>query len=427
MKALVTLSISLTLLLGSLATRVAVAEPPMSITPDRCESARKYSEANGGQSMLVMCDGKIIFERYGNGGGAERRQTLASGTKSFVGVAAVAAVEDGLIRLDDPACESLTEWKSDPLKSQITYRQLLTLTSGLTPGERGEGGRNPAWKEVFTKPMSGKPGRQFEYGAYHLNAFGEALQRRLGKETFEQYLVRRVLKPLGITLEWRIRCPDGNPQLGGGGAMTARDWAWFGEFMRLEGQWGGKQLIRKELLADCLKGTPQNPAYGLTWWLREPVPDAIIRQVPILQRDMGDIVKSIWLPEDLFMAAGAGKQRLYVIPSMKVVIVRQGDLRASRGFSDAEFLSRLLRGEAGKGTDSTQSPPNRAGAGQDSTPRGAMQGGMLDERFRQLDRNHDGKLTRDEVPRAELFDRMDANKDGIVNLDEAKRAFSRWK
>jgi Ca2+-binding EF-hand superfamily protein len=54
-----------------------------------------------------------------------------------------------------------------------------------------------------------------------------------------------------------------------------------------------------------------------------------------------------------------------------------------------------------------------------------MQGGVLAERYRQLDRNHDGKLTRDEVPPAELFNRMDANKDGIVTLDEATRAFGR--
>ncbi len=62
---------------------------------------------------------------------------LASGSKSFVGLAAVAAVQDGLITLDDPASESLVEWKSDAKKSTITYRQLLTMTSGLTPGERG--------------------------------------------------------------------------------------------------------------------------------------------------------------------------------------------------------------------------------------------------------------------------------------------------
>lgn len=81
------------------------------------EAARRYSESAGGQAMVVMRDGKIVFEGYGNGGGRDRRQTLASGTKSFTGVLAAAAAEDGLIRLDDKACESLTEWRSDPLKS----------------------------------------------------------------------------------------------------------------------------------------------------------------------------------------------------------------------------------------------------------------------------------------------------------------------
>jgi len=314
-----------------------------------CKQAADYSEANGGFSVLVMMNGKIVFERYGNGGGADKRYGLASGTKSFVGVAAMAAVEDGLIRLDDKVSESLTEWKDDPLKSPITYRQLLTLTSGLTAGERGAAVRSPGWKEIVGKPMSGKPGQQFEYGAFHLCAFAEALQRRLKRETFEEYLTRRVLKPLGINLEWRVRCDDKNPQVGGGGAMTARDWAKFGEFMRLEGHSGGKQIVKMELLFECLTGTKQNPAYGLTWWLKETVPEDIIRQVPILQRDMGDIVKSDWLPEDLFMAAGAGKQRLYVIPSMKLVAVRQGDIRQGRTFSDAEFLSRLLRGHPEKG------------------------------------------------------------------------------
>jgi CubicO group peptidase (beta-lactamase class C family) len=311
-----------------------------------CKRAADYSEANGGFSVLVMVDGKIVFERYGKDGGTDKRHGLASGTKSFVGVAAVAAVEDGLIRLDDKVSESLTEWKDDPLKSQITYRQLLTLTSGLTAEERVIPSRSPGWKAIIDEPMTGKPGQQYEYGANQLSAVCEALQRRLKKETFEEYLARRVLKPLDINLEWRVRYADKNPFVGGGGAMTARDWAKVGEFMRLEGQAGGKQIVKKDLLAECLKGTMQNPAYGLTWWLKEPVPDEIIRKVPILRRDMGDMVKSDWIPEDLFLAAGAGKQRLYVIPSMKLVVVRQSDIAKGRTFSDTEFLSRLLRGKA---------------------------------------------------------------------------------
>ena len=125
--------------------------------------------------------------------------------------------------------------------------------------------------------------------------------------------------------------------------MTARDWAKFGEFMRLGGRIDDRQIVKKNLLAECLKGTEQNPTYGLTWWLKKNVSAAIMRKTTILQHDMGDIVKSNWLPDDLFMAAGAGKQRLYVIPSLKTTIVRQGSILQSRNFKDTEFLNLLLR------------------------------------------------------------------------------------
>jgi CubicO group peptidase (beta-lactamase class C family) len=316
---------------------VLAEEPPF------CEQARQYHESAGGQTLVILQDGKVICENYANGGSADAPQMLASGSKSFVGIAALAAIEDGLIQLDECVSDTLPEWKNDPVKSKITCRQLLTLTSGLTAGERGAAMNSPAWKEIIAKPMSGKPGEQFEYGAYHLIAFCEALQRKLGNESFEAYLKRRVLDPIGITVKWQGRCADGNPQVGGGAHLTARDWATFGQFVLNNGEWNGKQIIRAGLFDLVKQGTPQNPAYGLTWWLKKDVPDSIVAQVPILQRDMGDIVQSDWLPEDLFMAAGAGKQRLYIIPSMKLVVARQGPMSAANRFSDAEFLSRLLR------------------------------------------------------------------------------------
>ena len=308
------------------------------------KAAADYSKAHQGQTCLVMFDGKVVLERYDNGGAADRVQMLASGSKSFVGVAAIAAVQDKIIRLDDPACEAITEWKEDSTKSKITYRQLLTLTSGLTPGERGNAVKAPSWKDIAAKPLTGKPGEQFEYGAYHLNTFAYALERKLGKETFEAYLKRRILDPIGIKVEWRFRCADGHPQVGGGAFVTARDWAKFGEFVRQGGKWDGKEVVDGKLLAECFVGTPQNPAYGLTWWLKKEVSADLRRKIPILSREWGDVANADWLPGDLVAACGAGKQRLYVIPSLKLVVVRQGSL--SQGFSDLEFLGLLLRGKS---------------------------------------------------------------------------------
>ena len=305
------------------------------------EAAAKYHENASGEALLVMRDGKTIFEQYVNGGRASRPQMLASGSKSFVGLVAAAAVQDKILRLDDPASEAITEWKSDPVKSKITYRQLLSLTSGLTAGERGNAVRAPAWKTIADKPMTGTPGTRFEYGAYHVNTFAYALERKLNTGTFEAYLKRRILVPLGIAVEWRFTCDDGHPQVGGGAFVTAKDWATLGEFVRLGGKWHHKQIIEESLLRQCFEGTRQNPAYGLTWWLKKPVGPELVRTIPLLAREWGDVANSSWLPNDLVAACGAGKQRLYVIPSLKLVIVRQG--RLSRQFEDMTFLDLLLR------------------------------------------------------------------------------------
>jgi len=101
------------------------------IQPADCARAAKYSESRRGVSMLVMQNGRTIFEHYANGGSASGRWPVFSGTKSFWGIAALAAVHDGLLKLDDLVSDTITEWKSDPRKSQITIHEMLNQTDGI--------------------------------------------------------------------------------------------------------------------------------------------------------------------------------------------------------------------------------------------------------------------------------------------------------
>ncbi len=316
-------AIRIALFLYTSSTKAALPESDMIAAAD-------YSKSYRGQTMIVLEDGNLAFERYDNGGAADNLQMLASGSKSFVGLAAVAAVQDGFIELDGKVVDSIREWRNDPTKSQITYRQLLTLTSGLLASERGLSVRAPSWQELASKPMTARPGERFAY----------ALERKLNNESFERFLERRIFDVIGVKIEWRYKCADGHPQVGGGAFMTARDWATYGEFVRQQGNWPGIQVIEKKLVALCFQGTEQNPAYGLTWWLKKPVTDEIRRQIPILSSEWADVANSDSLPADIVAACGAGKQRLYVIPSLKLVVVRQGGL--GQGFSDVKFLSLLL-------------------------------------------------------------------------------------
>jgi len=320
-------------------TALAAAADPAAPSPAALQAAAEYSESHRGQTMVVMHRGNIVLERYANGGSVETRQLLASGSKSFAGIAAACALHDGILKLDDRACESLTEWRDDPEKSQITYRQLLTLTSGLTAGEVRRAVRGPSWDAIIAMPLVSAPGEKFDYGAYQLNAFSLALERKLNGETFEAYLERRVLDVLEVTVEWRFRCEDGHPQVGGGAFMTARDWATLGEFIRRGGTWQGQEVIGPASLAECFRGTEQNPAYGLAWWLKEPVPRRTLMSIPLLRREWSGVLADNSIPDDLVAACGAGKQRLYVIPSRELVVMRQGELRGEGpSFEDEEFL-----------------------------------------------------------------------------------------
>jgi CubicO group peptidase (beta-lactamase class C family) len=317
-------------------------------TTEMLALAAEYNRSVGGQTLVVMHQGNVILEEYTNGGRKDKRMMLASGTKSFNGIVALAAIEDGIITLEEKVCDSLTEWNQDPLKSQITYQHLLTLTSGLDPGPTDGKSKKLTWNQIIQLPMTGTPGKQFVYGSAHFNTFGEALQRytkKLFGETYEQYLKRRILDPIGVKVFWGMRCKDGNPQVAGGAYMTAMDWAKFGEWVRNKGFIQDKQIIEADLFDLLTQGSEENPAYGLTWWLKEPVSKEQIKKIPLLRGDMGQIANSDWVPEDLFMAAGAGKQLLYIIPSLELVVVRQAPLGNEKYYRDMEFLSLLLRGQ----------------------------------------------------------------------------------
>src|SRR4029453_1788122 len=173
----------------------AVAE----ILPADCARAAKYSESKRGVSMLVMQNGQTIFEHYANGGSARGRWPIFSGTKSFWGVAALAAMRDGLFKLDDPVSDTITEWKSDSRKSQITIRKLLNQTDGIEGASRLQRAsirdRNAM---AIRLPAVAEPGSAFIYGPSHLQIFSELLRRKLRGRSTTGYFEGRVSNRLGL-------------------------------------------------------------------------------------------------------------------------------------------------------------------------------------------------------------------------------------
>ncbi|HAJ46145.1 MAG TPA: serine hydrolase, partial [Alphaproteobacteria bacterium] len=327
--------------LGLLAAVLALGAATAHAGP---KEACDYSAQYDGVSCIVMLDGKVVAETYSGSGAADKAWGLASGTKSFSGVAAAAAVQDGLFKLDDKVASILTEWQADG-RRDITIRQLLSLTSGIKTPEPLKQLR-VSFAEAVAMPLEHPPGSHYAYGQVPFQIFAAMMERRLGGEKYLAYLERRYLNALGIKLTLREGLFAGDPSWGGGGIMTARDWAVFGEFVRQGGIWNGKQLVDAAALAENFKGSPVHGGYGLTWWLKAPKGATVPTSGTTINAT--DFYKggTDALPVgEVWMAAGAGKQRLMIVPERRMVVVRQTSkmLMGERTkFSDVEFLRLLL-------------------------------------------------------------------------------------
>ena len=144
------------------------------------------------------------------------------------------------------------------------------------------------------------------------------------------YLSSRVLDPIGARSAQWSRDDRGHPLFASGTKISATDWVRFGRLIAQHGVWRGRHLLAARLVDQMLAPSRANPRYGLGWWLA-PGPEA----------EHARPIRGV--PKDLVMAAGAGDQRLYVVPSLGLVVLRFGD---DEDFEDRDFLTRLFSGKA---------------------------------------------------------------------------------
>ena len=329
-----------------------------------CEGPYAYSAAHNGVAVLVMRDGRVICEQYAEGFDRETPHPLFSGSKGLSGLMAAAAVADGILTLDERAAGTLPEWRDDPLRSRITIRDLLSLSSGLqTSGPQA----SPGFADAVRTPAVAPAGERFAYGPVVFQVFGAIIQRKLAVRGQDAdptlYLARRVLEPIGARVAaWGGPVVGPDPSLAAGASMSAAEWAKVGELVRLPAL-AAKARLDPEAYEAQFRPAGAYRGYGLTWWLATPLGesareglDPVARTIDLPQGAFSGLV-----PADLVVAAGAGGQRLYVSRRERLVTVRFAQARnlaaiiapaqtaRDRGaavrsgqFSDTEFVTHVL-------------------------------------------------------------------------------------
>jgi hypothetical protein len=105
-------------------------------------------------------------------------------------------------------------------------------------------------------------------------------------------------------------------------------------------------LLQKPLFDQLFIGSAAHPAYGFYWWVKRPVPTTLAGIIDgnnknQFTRQIKPLIEDPRIPDDFVMAAGAFDQRLYIIPSRGITVVRNGPT-GTDAFDDLQFLGRLL-------------------------------------------------------------------------------------
>lgn len=316
----------------------------------------------GTHGFLVIRHDRVVFERYTAGYGRAKPHGTASLAKALVGGASLMlAMDEGRVNPDDPASRFVPSWAKDPFRSKITIRHLATHTSGIEdaeaddlPHEQLTGWKGAFWKreapprDPFTlardvAPVLDPPGTRARYSnpGMGMLAYAVTASLRGGTNTdLRGLLESRLMQPLGIPAgEWSIGYGKPVSLEGlalfanwGGASFSPNAAARIGRLMMRHGNWEGRQLVSERVVRTMT--TPAGlPNYsGLCWWVNRQADGT-----------------RVWpaAPADAFWGAGAGHQFLLVVPSLELIVVRNGtvlDPKADfNGGLEQHLVTPLLR------------------------------------------------------------------------------------
>jgi CubicO group peptidase (beta-lactamase class C family) len=282
--------------------------------------------------ILVLHRGRRVYERYFGALQPHIPHSCFSITKSYAATLAAALVHEGL--LDDAktiphwlpemrgtAYEDATLRQVMDMQIGVKYSELYSDASadiwdysragGLRPRPADWSGPGNFYAYLQTLRKEGAHGEAFAYKTVNTELMCWVMMRASG-EPLARMLGERLWAPLGCEQDGYLTVdPIGVPMGGGGLHACLRDLARFGELMRREGDWGGRQLVPQAVVADIRRG--DDPAkFAKAGYTLLP----------------GYSYRSMWWVShnelDAFEARGIHGQRLYVAPMAELVVARFG-------------------------------------------------------------------------------------------------------
>ncbi|NJB70600.1 CubicO group peptidase (beta-lactamase class C family) [Saonia flava] len=296
--------------------------------PDAEQPLYDFLEDHNTDAFVVLKDGRIVLEKYFGDFDASKSHTWNSAAKTLTAFTIGIAQEEGLLSIDNPSSDYMGEgWSSLTLEQEqlITVKHHLTMTSGLDYTD-----------DIFCTDKEcllykNDPGTYWYYHNAPYTLLDEVISGAVGKD-YKTYFYEKVRDRIGMQGSW-LKIGYNNLYF-----STARSMARFGLLNLNKGIWDGTSILTDESIFNQMTNTSQdlNTSYGYLWWLNGKNSYKVPGSEELFT---GKLIPSA--PDDLIAGLGAFDQKLYVVPSKGLVVVRMGDSADAEQLGPSSFDNNL--------------------------------------------------------------------------------------
>ena len=282
-----------------------------------------YLNVKHSKSFIILVNGRIVMENYFNGHTASTPWYWASAGKTLTSTVTGIAEQEGLININNKVSDYIgTGWTSAPLAKEnlITCKNLLSMNSGLNDALGDD--VSPANLQYVADA-----GTRWAYHNVYVKL--QDVVAQASGQTWPNYFNTKLRDKLGMTGGSWINSGDGLSVYW----STSRNMARFGLMQLNKGKWNGTQVINEAFFNQATNTSQSiNLGYGYLWWLNGKAS----YHLPQSQLQFnGSVIPGA--PNDMFMALGKNDQKIYVVPSRKMVIIRMGDAADNVNLALSDF------------------------------------------------------------------------------------------
>lgn len=281
-----------------------------------------YLQLKNSKSFIILVNGRIVLENYFNGHSASTLWYWASAGKTLTTTITGIAQQEGLININNKVSDYLgTGWTSMPLVKEnlITNKHLLTMSSGIEDITNGD--------DVTPAKLTYKADAGTRWAYHNVYVKLQDVIAKASGQTWTNYFNTKLRDKIGMTGNW-IQIDNNSVYW-----STTRSMARFGLLMLNKGKWDNTTILNETFFNEATNTSQNiNLGYGYLWWLN----GKSSYQLPQSQFQFnGSIVPSG--PNDMYMALGKNDQKIYVIPSKKMVVIRMGEAADNVNLALSDF------------------------------------------------------------------------------------------